>query len=266
MNTFVTLDGLTGSGKTAVGLMLAEALNYFYFEPKALFAHLVPILVDTNGLIKDANRIIERLASLRIEIVQANKRTNRFLKRREAGYEPFIMHFIKYVRPQPYQMVTNEGTISAKIQAAEDEYWGFLFGKDRTFSHFVSNPTIYTVLTESIKQLTAPCGVIMAGDEASPSLIPEAQNKFVLTADLRTRNSRIVDRGRERGAIWDKSEIMPYTKSRDENDMNRPAHLQFPKDATLINTENKTVYEVAKIINPALELKKPISSKYDWQF
>ncbi|MCA9920211.1 MAG: (d)CMP kinase [Anaerolineales bacterium] len=266
MTTFITLDGLTGSGKTAVGLLLAEALNYYYFEPETLFRNLIPILANPKAPCTSKKQLLTHLTSLQIEIVESQQQANRFIKRREAGNPPHIIHFIKYASAQPYQMVINDNLSASKTKAEEDINWGFLFGQDPTFTNFISDPEIYSALTQSLQRLSAPRGVVMTGDEISPSLIPGAQKKYILTADLWTRNSRIVHRGREGGAIWDKSDIMPYTETRDKTDLNRPAHLQFPQNATHINTESKTVFDVAREIYPALQLKKPISSRYDWQF
>lgn len=269
----ISLDGLTGSGKTAVGIMLAEALDYFYFEPQMLFNVLVPPIVDTNISISNTEHIANLLNSLNIDLtkIKHRRRSNRFVKRKEAAQTSRLMHFYKFEHPQAYQITINEKLASSKIEELKEQlgfesYWEFFQWHVETINCLILEPHLHHILVEKMKPLSESYGLVMGGDEVSPSLLLHTKNKFILTADQNTRNTRIVDRGRQEGAIWDKSEIMPFTKKRDDADLSRPSHLQFPKDALKINTESKTVFEIAKTIYPALELKKPITSTYDWQF
>jgi len=91
--------------------------------------------------------------------------------------------------------------------------------------------------------------VVIEGREIGTMVLPNAQVKVYLTADVHERAKRRFAEYEAKGDKTPHSEIVRALKERDELDMKRVyAPLRKAEDAVLIDTTNKTVDEAAEEI------------------
>lgn len=254
----ITLDGLTGSGKTAVGLLLAEALDYFYLEPYTLGETMITPLLRANIQLPDRHQVLHQLKTVRVELIRRQVRQAAFVQRRQIGGS----HFYKVTRVQPWQLRVNGEKLPKTIPSTVPGFaasWIFV-------EWLMHDSDLYAALMDQARQLAERQDVVMTGDRFGPTGIPEAGHKFLLTAEAWTRTVRLTEQEREQGAILDRSEQHRFTLESDDRYSRRPTHLQFPKEAVRIDTEGKTVSQVARQISPKVRLKTALSDTYQRQF
>lgn len=91
--------------------------------------------------------------------------------------------------------------------------------------------------------------VVIEGREIGTIVLPDAQVKVYLTADMKARSKRRIEEYRRKGDETPESGIVRALKERDELDMRRAyAPLRRADDAVVIDTTNKTIEEVVKEI------------------
>lgn len=111
------------------------------------------------------------------------------------------------------------------------------------------DPKIIRAVHEKERKLASASDVVIEGREIGTMVLPNAQVKVYLTADVKTRVSRRLAEYRRRGDQTPKSEIIRALKERDNLDMRRPyAPLRKAEDAILVDTTHRTVNEVVEMI------------------
>lgn len=254
----ITVDGLTGSGKTAVGLLLAEALGYFYLEPYTLGQAIIPTLLQANIVLSDRRQVLSQLKTVSMVLSRRPVQQTAFVQRRQIGRS----HFYKVTRAQPWHLRVNGEKLPNTFPTTVPGFtvtWKFI-------EWLMHEPDLHAALMETAHQLTETQDVVIAGDRFSPAGLLGAGHKFVLTADVWIRTIRLTEQARERGAILDRSEQQQFTRDSDDRYARRPPHLQFPNAAVRIDTSNMTVEQVARQISPTVRLNTAISSTYQRQF
>lgn len=99
------------------------------------------------------------------------------------------------------------------------------------------------------REFASAQSVVIEGREIGTMVLPDAQVKTYLTADMKVRAKRRIEEYRRKGDQTPESEIVRALKERDELDMRRAyAPLRRAEDAILIDTTNKTVNQVVEQI------------------
>ena len=108
------------------------------------------------------------------------------------------------------------------------------------------NQDVRRKLVELQQKLARRQNVVMDGRDIGTVVLPDAQVKIYLTANVDERAKRRFEELIQKGEKADLDEIKAQIRERDERDMNREiSPLRKADDAVLVDTSDMTIDEVA---------------------
>ena len=121
-------------------------------------------------------------------------------------------------------------------------------------SHLSTLPAVRKAMVAQQQEMGKNKGVVMDGRDIGTIVLPEAELKVFMTADVETRAKRRVDEIEKKGLLFKAEEVKNNLVKRDQIDANRAVGpLKQAKDAILIDTSNlkiddqvMMVYELAQ--------------------
>ena len=216
----IAIDGPVASGKSSVGLALADRLGYIFLDTGVMY-RAVTWAVNNYGLKpNDENAISELVYGLRIMVQKTSdpeKRAN----------DIFI----------------NEIDVSESVM-------------DKRVNDHVSQisayPKVREVLTKQQRDFGKEGRVVMVGRDIGTVVLPEAELKVFLAASIEERARRRFEEEKSKEKIADYQGILANMRQRDSTDSTRKhAPLMAAKDAIIIQTDGKTkdqgVEEILKL-------------------
>lgn len=211
----IAIDGPIGSGKSTVARELARRLNL--------------MLVDAGALYRSV-----ALIAFRHDMTPNQAATAADLFRQAL-----------VVERQPLASESDGRKITVLLNG-EDVSWAIRTHEiDDVVARFGEHKEVIAAVHQKERDLAAAGGVVIEGREIGTLVLPRAQVKAYLTADIKTRAKRRFEEYERRGNQVSHSEIVRALKERDELDMRRAyAPLRKAEDAVLIDTTEKTVDQV----------------------
>ncbi len=212
----VAIDGPAGAGKSTIARAAAEAPGFVYIDTGAMYRavalYAVRQGVDTKN---DPDGVIALLPEVEIGIRHVDGVQRIFL-----GTED----------------------VSEAIRLPEISVGA---------SDVAVIPAVRLKLVELQRKLSETQDVIMDGRDIGTYVLPDAQVKIFLTADVRERAQRRYKELCEKGVSCDFEEVLKDMEYRDKNDSSRAfAPLKKAEDAVLLDTTNNTPEEsIARVIN-----------------
>ncbi len=215
----IAIDGPIGSGKSTVAAEVARRLGIFLIDAGALYR--------TAALIAIKHQIKSDKAAQAADIFRRVKVTER---------KPLVQE--------------TDGRKITVLMGGEDISWTIRTHEvDDLVAKFGEHKEIIQAVHEKERKLASSQDVVIEGREIGTVVLPDAQVKVYLTADIRTRAKRRFQKYESRGNNVPHSEIVRALKERDELDMRRAyAPLRKADDAVLIDTTGKSVGEVVEMI------------------
>jgi len=224
----IAIDGPVGAGKSVAARELARALGFAYLNTGAMY-RAVAIAAREAGVSPDDANVEARLAP-----------------------------------------------VLAAIRIKFDGDWILLNGRDVTAmvsepevgelaSRFSALGAVRARMRELQRAAGADGGVVMEGRDIGTAIFPDAEFKFFLDADVKTRARRRFEELKKKGAPVTEHEVLEQLIERDRRDSGRElAPLRRASDAAEIDSTNLSVDAVvaamkAKInarINAAKDLKR----------
>lgn len=222
----IAIDGPVGSGKGTLALALAKKLNALYVNTGAMYRELGLLCLRNNIDMKDENKILETFSNNSIEIASTEKGVRAILNGEDVSEEIF--------KPDVSQ--------AASLVA--------VFPKIRK-AMVIRQRKIAKNAIESQRS------VVMEGRDIASDVIPNADIKIYLTADIKTRAQRRLEQFKNKGIEMQFDEVLKDLKNRDEKDMQRSASpLRIADDAQVVDTTNDTIDEtVNKVVEKLRERK-----------
>lgn len=220
----IAIDGPAGAGKSTVAKLLAEKLSYIYVDTGAMYRAFTYKAIKQQVNLQNEEELAKILENTTIT-----------LKPSDNGQLVFI----------DGQNVTNE------IRTA-------------TVTKHVSTVASYKLVREFMvaqqKQMGKTGGIIMDGRDIGTSVLPHAELKIFLTADVSVRAERRHLENLQKGYPSDLETLKKEIQLRDLQDMNREiSPLRKASDAIEIDTSTLTIEEVVdKIYELAIERMKQI--------
>jgi len=224
----VAIDGPVGAGKSVAARTLARELGFTYLNTGAMY-RAVAIAAREAGINPDDPNAAERLASV--------------LKMIKIKFDGEIIFL-------------NGRDVSAKINEPEI---GDLA------SRFSAIGAVRERMRELQRAAGAEGGVVMEGRDIGTAIFPDAEFKFFLNADVKTRARRRYEELRKKGDSITEDEVLDQLIERDRRDSGRAlAPLKRADDAIEIDSTKLSIDAVvaamkAKInprINAAKDLKR----------
>lgn len=208
----VTIDGPSGSGKTTMAKSIAKKLGYLYVDTGAMYRAVAYYMLDKKISVKDDAKVESVLNDINIDLKVEN------------GEQRVIL---------------NGDDITGSIRTPEISMNASTVSK---------NKEVRLKLVAMQRALASNNNSIFDGRDMGSYVLPEADYKFYITADVDVRAKRryLELKGKQAVTL---EEVKADMIARDEQDSSRAfAPLVIPQGAFVIDTTNMTIEEVENLI------------------
>ncbi len=219
----IAIDGPVGSGKGTLAVALSNKLDALYVYTGAMYRELALACQRENINIKNEDQVLKILNKISIELQPTSKGIKAFLDGEDVSDKIF--------GPE----ITKLTPVIAALPNVRKE----MVLKQRKMAD---------------KALQVGKNVVMEGRDISTNVIPNADVKIYLTADIRARAQRRLKQFENKGIKINFNDVLKDLEERDRQDTQRSASpLRVVDDAVVIDTTEDTVDEtVDKVL---VELK-----------
>lgn len=209
----ITIDGPAGAGKTTVSRALAQRLSYTYVDTGALYRGIALAARNTGISPDDENRLETLLKTLSLSYMKT-----------EAGP----------------RLVLNGSDITDRIRTPDITM---------AASRISAQPVVREYLLDLQRKLGKDRGVVFEGRDMGTIVFPDADIKFFLDADLKTRAIRRFEELQSKSPAHSLDTVEKEMKIRDQNDSSRSiAPLKPADDAVIIDATRLPVQEVVGLM------------------
>lgn len=214
----IAIDGPSGAGKSTISRKAAEIFGFIYVDTGAIY-RTIGLASKIRGVsLDDKAAVMEMLPKLNIE-----------LKYNEAGEQ---------------HMYLDGKDVSRDIRLPEVSMLA---------SKVSAIPEVRAFLVDMQRDMAKKYDVIMDGRDIGTVILPDADLKIFLTADVNDRAQRRYEELRAKGMLKPFDEVLAEMKQRDEQDTLRAAApLKAAKDAVMLDTSGNTleqsIAEVCRLI------------------
>lgn len=214
----IAIDGPSGAGKSTISRKAAEIFGFIYVDTGAIY-RTIGLASKIRGVsLDDKAAVMEMLPKLNIE-----------LKYNEAGEQ---------------HMYLDGKDVSRDIRLPEVSMLA---------SKVSAIPEVRAFLVDMQRDMAKKYDVIMDGRDIGTVILPDADLKIFLTADVNDRAQRRYEELRAKGMEKPFDEVLAEMKQRDEQDTLRAAApLKAAEDAVMLDTSGNTleqsIAEVCRLI------------------
>lgn len=209
----IAIDGPAGAGKSTVAKAIAKDLGIVYLDTGAMY-RTCGLLCQRNGLtIEQKNEIIELVKEAVIDI--------------------------RFIDGQQY-IYLNDEDVSDAIRSPEISVWA---------SDVSAIPEVRVQMVEMQREIAKKQEIVMDGRDIGTYVLPDAEVKIFLTADVEERARRRHKELKEKGSDASYGEVLADIKYRDKQDSSRSfAPLKQAEDAILIDSSHMKQEEVVDYV------------------
>ena len=214
----IAIDGPSGAGKSTISRKAAEIFGFIYVDTGAIY-RTIGLASKIRGIsLDDKAAVMEMLTKLNIE-----------LKYNESGEQ---------------HMYLDGKDVSRDIRLPEVSMLA---------SKVSAIPEVRNFLVDMQRDMAKKYDVIMDGRDIGTVILPDADLKIFLTADINDRAQRRYEELRTKGMLKPFDEVLAEMKQRDEQDTLRAAApLKAAEDAVMLDTSGNTleqsIAEVCRLI------------------
>jgi len=208
----ITLDGPSGSGKTTIAKSLSQKLGYVYVDTGAMYRGVAHYMLGHKVDVNDELDVVANLdkVNLDIKVVDGEQRV--------------------YV---------NNIDVTGEIRTPEISMGASTVSKHKD---------VRLKLVAMQRSMAGKCNSIFDGRDMGSFVLPEADFKFYITADVDVRAKRRYLEIKSKQDVT-LEEVKNDMIARDEQDSSRAfAPLVIPQGAYVIDTTNMTIEEVEELI------------------
>ena len=205
----IAIDGPSGAGKSTISRKAAEKFGFIYVDTGAIY-RTIGLATKIRGVsLDDTAAVVALLPTLEIE-----------LKYNDAGEQ---------------HMYLDGNDVSRDIRLPEVSMLA---------SKVSAIPEVRAFLVDMQRGMAEKYDVIMDGRDIGTVILPNAELKIFLTADVRDRARRRYEELRAKGMEKPFDEVLAEMEQRDEQDTKRAAApLKAAEDAVLLDTSGNTLEE-----------------------
>lgn len=205
----IAIDGPSGAGKSTISRKAAEKFGFIYVDTGAIY-RTIGLATKIRGVsLDDTAAVVALLPTLEIEI-----------KYNDAGEQ---------------HMYLDGNDVSRDIRLPEVSMLA---------SKVSAIPEVRAFLVDMQRGMAEKYDVIMDGRDIGTVILPNAELKIFLTADVRDRARRRYEELRAKGMEKPFDEVLAEMEKRDEQDTQRAAApLKAADDAVLLDTSGNTLEE-----------------------
>lgn len=210
----ISIDGTAGTGKSTVGKAVAAKLGYGFLSTGEMYRALAYTVFAKHIDPADHDGVLAAVRAMRFT----------FARQPDATLKMFV----------------------------DGEYLGtklHLEEVGNVASQVSTNREARRVLTEKMREVGEPGGIVMEGRDIGTVVFPDADIKFYLDASARERANRRFKQLQEAGEHPNYDEILRLIEERDHRDKNRAASpLKPAEDAIIIDTSSLNLQQVIEAV------------------
>jgi cytidylate kinase len=209
----IAIDGPAGSGKSTIGKLLAEHLDYLYFDTGVMY-RAVTLAVINQGIDVENELMVSSLA----ENLEIDLQTPTLKDGRDCDI----------------------------LMEGQDVTWDIRSPEvDAKVSIVSAYPKVRQALSEKQRRIGLQGRVVMMGRDIGTVVLPEADLKVYLDASLEERAGRRYHERIQRGEDVDYDSILVMLRERDRIDSTRKyAPLKPADDSIVVDTDGMTIQQV----------------------
>jgi len=220
----IAIDGPAGAGKGTLATALAKRLNALYIYTGEMYRALAFACLKEKIDLRKEDQVLDVFLRNKIDLKIIDNKTCVYLNGKKVSSEIF----------------SREVSNAAPIVAAY--------------------PSLRKKMVKMQKEIIKGRRVIIEGRDSATDVIPKADLKIFLTADLETRAQRRLRQILSKGIEATYEEVKLDTERRDKLDMERRASpLTVAKDAFVLDTTNLTKEEMVEKVIDKLKEKNIIN-------
>src|SRR5512141_1487316 len=211
--SIIAIDGPAASGKSTIGLKLANALGYLFFDTGVMYRAVTWLVLQRGVDVRDEAAVTALAEEARIDVAPASKPDGRTCDVLVDGQD------ITWETRSP-QVEANVSPVSA--------YRG-----------------VRKALSEQQRRIGQRGNVVMVGRDIGTVVLPNADLKIYLDATAEERARRRYEEILARGGEADYDEILQKVRERDRIDSTRAvAPLRAADDAVVVDSDRLNADEV----------------------
>lgn len=217
MAEIIAIDGPAGSGKSTIGKLLAEYLDYLYFDTGIMYRAVTLAAINQGIDIENELRVSSIAKNVKIDL-----------------QTPTI----------------NDGRDCDILMEGQDVTWEIRSPEvDAKVSIVSAYPKVRHILSEKQRQIGLQGRVVMMGRDIGTIVLPEADLKIYLDASLEERARRRYHERIQRREDVDYDSILAMLRERDRIDSTREfAPLKPADDSIVIDTDGLNIQQVFETI------------------
>lgn len=222
MGNIITIDGLTSSGKSSIGLIFASKIGYQLIDTGAIYRAATLYAIENNLSVNDSSKVALALTNMNLLFKTINHEHKVFIKDRDITQD---IHTIQVSNLTP------------------------VFGAEKIIREAAKKIQIKLAKTQN---------TVMMGRDIGSEIFPDAKLKFVITATNKVRARRRYEQLLHRGVDTTYEKVLKDLKIRDDLDTKRAiSPFRIPKDAIIIDTSTKTIEQSVKLLLDYFKQKFP---------
>ena len=225
MTEIIAVDGPAGSGKSTIGKLVANHLNYLFIDTGVMYRAVTLAALEHGIDVYDEPQVSRIAEKIEITLKTPSEDDGR-------DCDVFI----------------GDKDVTWDIRSEE---------VDRHVSIVSAYPAVRSILSKKQRQIGLQGNVVMMGRDIGTIILPDADLKIYLDASVEERANRRYSERISRGEDVDYDQILSVVRERDEIDSTRDvAPLKPAIDAVVIDTDGISIEDVFSKI---LELRKDLS-------
>jgi cytidylate kinase len=214
----IAIDGPSGAGKSTLARSVARALGIHYLDTGAMYRAVAYAAASGGADITDPEQVADIAENVDLRVVYEDGEQRVLLDGND------VMPFIR----------------TPEISKAASDISAY--------------PCVRLKLVEMQREVARSFDVVLDGRDIGTFVLPDAEYKFFLTADIHERAKRRYLEHKKKRIEKPYDEVLSEMKSRDENDSKRSlAPLKKAEDAMLIDTTEMTAEDVLALVLSAVK-------------
>lgn len=215
--TTIAIDGPAGAGKSTIAKIIAKKLNILYVDTGAMYRAIAYYVLKNKIDPWDADSVIICLDDIMIDIKYRNGKQH---------------------------VILCDDDVTEKLRTLE---------VSSAASAVAVIPEVREKLVHIQRNIGMQTSLVMDGRDIGTYVLPNADIKIFLTADVTERAKRRLNELKQKGINTSLEQVKKDIEKRDENDTKREfAPLKMADDAILVDTTKKTIEEVVEEITSYL--------------
>ena len=211
--SIIAIDGPAASGKSTIGLRLANALGYLFFDTGVMYRAITWLALQRGIDVRDEDAVTTLAENTQVDVAPASKSDGRACDVLVDGRD-----------------ITWE-TRRRKVEA--------------NVSIVAAYPGVRNALSQQQRRIGRRGKIVMVGRDIGTVVLPEADLKIYLIASAEERARRRYDEIVARNGKADYDEILAKAMQRDYIDSTRDvAPLKAADDAIVLDSDKLTADEV----------------------